>query len=442
MDSINIGVSILNRSNIPEIFQGARPSSVTNLSKVLEPGYIKGDNIAAVWRWRESGDYSIFPNLLIGSEENIIDALAWSSSFFKEVGSLSGLVRILLLDDLKNTLQCSDNCIALSFKQLGDVFSAIVGEIISRQDSGVTEESITQAAAFNTLTFAVVRAAIVAPHINKLTVASRWSTLFEESKDPKQRKITEAVLDRIDEIDIHNNRSQKDRDVYFKETLFELPGSSTRKRKSSAKDKTKNTQVFMSEDFWRDVSSMSSEALTRVIDEVVPNIIQSTSVNEYEKCEIIAKLVGHVSNKLDNQLELSRTFLEHMPLLGISIGRNMYRPHSGNILATNKGVGWKIVARLVEAHDIFSTPLCDSSWMDWSITGKRNIEKKPDQKIIEMFPGYNYFRRQAVASRANDDRRIDRDNLRTRSDIEALGRIQGALEHALGTLHSLRQDRR
>lgn len=382
-----IGLLRLERNGLPGLLQGAEPESIfapEDMKGAVAPNTPR--ELCAVWNIAPSGYRTILPNLIIGIEAALQDALAWSSSFLTGVGPITGLVRVLSTSEFSDFVVFKPERYPRSINDLSQAVSLIIGEICARQGTAAEVEKLTVANASNTLAFAVLRAATVSPYFDPDEVARRWRTVHAADLRGAQDRVTDVVIELCQDIMSTTSFGSNHRP----HGMLQFQGLDQPEIGFAPHQMSRELMRALPHSLLHRANEMGAEEVVRVADVVFPALLRMPKVSPGERAEVAASIATRANPDLGNQLELVRDLINELPELGVFLGRNYSKNAPGRILSVNDGAGWRIAGRLAADFDFFSFPTADLSWTEFKVLDSLADTRRKairGRRTVELLPG-------------------------------------------------------
>jgi hypothetical protein len=193
---------------------------------------------------------------------------------------------------------------------------------------------------------------------------------------------------------------------------------------------------------------LSAEQLVDILDQMGPALERATETSPSERAALLAKLISRTNPELDNQLELARPMLEGLPEISLWLTKAVAAQAPGKLLAANKGIGWKVAARLASQFDPLALPISDLGWLEFQLARQgadKAGRKRHAYDSVEIFPGHAISRATVDAKprieQVEKSSRNRPSRSKTQVSDEPLAYAERNLEEALYTIQNLRRGR-
>lgn len=442
-----IGIREFDRSTLADLLQGRGPERSMTLGRWLDNESFTG-NPTAVWSLDQWGNHGFLPNLLIGSDSAITDLLAWSKVYLQGIGPLTGVMRVLTGTEFQRLFGARPP-INLCVESLAPIIAICTGEVLARYGASASEQLLTASTVSNTLSFSLFRAQFVAPELERDEVVRRWRAVQNGSLDQEYDRITSLVMEMTDEavrLLFQHGRWSKSynynqtfdfgeaRGLSMSHFRHVIPASASR---------------LFPDAFWEHLEEFGAEQLVGILDEIGP-VLERTrdDTSASDRAALLAKLISRTNPEIDNQLELARPMLTSLPEIGLWLTKYVAEQSPGKLLSVNKGVGWKLAARLSSWFDPLALPSADITWQELQLSGSSadmSERKRPSYRAVEIFPGHAVSRHAVNSSTLVETaekvtrRRSSRSKIQSPQEI--LAHAEQNLEEVLYTLQKLRRSK-
>ncbi|MFK4771727.1 hypothetical protein [Rhizobium sp. ZW T2_16] len=434
METDRIGVCRFDRNGFVDMLQGQEPEQIVYEKEFLYIAESTKEMVAA-WRLGIGDQRSVLPNILVGTENQLRDVMAYARSYLKGLGPVSGLIRLCTSRELSDIFSVER---FLSANDAGIIVSLIFGEIASRLGNAADEDKLTLSRACNTLVFCLARAHILHPSVDSMEVLQKWAVVTKTDGDRRQMIVSERIVDLFTTTADHLNWGVGRRSSFmFADDAWEKLGQEY---------SSKELKKYYSSQFWAEASQMTAEGLLRTIDNTFPQLMGVKGASSVEKSAVMARLISKVNSDLSNQLIIARPMSDELPELGIFLGKFFAESEPGKIQSVNDGIGWKIAARLSEHFDPYGLPVADLSWSELQLGSAvaRDQTRNSISHRVEILSGIDVARPADQAASVKADRGgygTVRRQGQKRNYEDALESAERNLEEAMEALRALRRYR-
>ncbi len=440
-----VGILEFDRSMFADLLQGKGPERSTTLATWLNGASFTGQ-VTAIWALDRWGGPGFLPNLIVGSDNAVIDLLAWSTVFLQGSGPVSGIMRVMTLDDLMG-LSDESRLRDLRVETLAPLIAVCIGEILARRGVAARVDLLTTEAVTSTLSYSLFRAQLIASAMGRDEVVRRWKSVQGAHLEQKHDRITELVLGMVDDalsaLSPHD-RSEEFR--YHRAIDFAQSKSSANSRLRQAIPAA--TSRLFPDEFWEDSEKLSAEQLVDILDQMGPVLERAAETSPSERAALLARLISRTNPELDNQLELARPMLDGLPEIGLLLATAVAAQAPGKLLAANEGIGWKVAARLASQFDPLALPISDLGWLEFELARQgadKAGRKRQAYGTVEIFPGHAVSRVSVAAASGIEqvDKPTGHRSARSKTQVsdEPLAYAERNLQEALHTIQNLRRRR-
>lgn len=440
-----IGIRQFDRSTLADLLQGSGPERAMTLGRWLESESFAG-NLTAVWSLDQWGNHGFLPNLLTGSDSAITDLLAWSKVYLQGIGPLTGIMRVMTGIELQRVFE-SHPPIDLCVESLAPIIAICAGEVLARYGASASEQLLATSTVSNTLSFSLFRAQFVAPALERDEVVRRWRAVQSGSLDQEYDRITGLVIEMTDNaIRLLFQRDRWGKSYHYNRT-FDFGEARSLSMSDLRHVIPAPVSRLFPDAFWEHLEELGAEQLVDMLDKIGP-VLERTrdDTSASDRAELLAKLISRTNPEIDNQLELARPMLASLPEIGLWLAKYVADQSPGKLLSVNKGVGWKLAARLSSRFDPLTLPSADLTWQELQLgasSADMSERKRPSYRAVEIFSGHTVSRQTAHSSTLVEPaekvtrRRSSRSKIQSPQEI--LAHAEQNLEEALYTLQKLRR---
>lgn len=439
-----VGILEFDRSMLADLLQGRGPERSTTLASWLKSTSLTG-RLTAIWAL-DWGSPGFLPNLIVGSDNAVIDLLAWSTVFLQGSGPVSGIIRVMTVDDLMG-LSEQPRLRDLRVETLAPLIAVCIGEILARRGAAARVDLLTTEAVTSTLSYSLFRAQFIAPAIGRNEVVRRWKSVHGAYLEQKHDRITELILEMVDDALMALSPNDRSGEFQYHRAI------DIAQFKSSANSRLRQsipaaTSRLFPDEFWEDSEKLSAEQLVDILDQMGPALERAAETSPSERALLFARLISRTNPDLDNQLELAKPMLEGLPEIGLWLAKAVAAQAPGKLLSANEGIGWKVAARLSSQFDPLALPISDLGWLEFELARQgadKAGRKRQAYGTVEIFPGHVVSRVPVEPASGIDQVQKPTRNRSTRSKTqvsdEPLAYAERNLEEALYTIQNLRRRR-
>ncbi|VTQ54690.1 Uncharacterised protein [Campylobacter jejuni] len=438
MREIKVNIAKFERHRLPELLQGKiTPEQNISFSKLANEKFI-ASGLMAVW---EKGHDRLnpLPHFIVGAPSALSDLCAWSAAFMKEIGPLSGIIRLVEPSQIKESPKVENAIVTDDLKIVSQQISIIMAEVIARSSSENVPERIELRTCLSTVSFAIFLAKNHGLHIKPKEIASRWTKSRGLVQGNEQNRVTESVIAACQLIhqDININ-SNSFNDFYSQSSSIfkknpELPLISESVENDYLKRLLEDPEL----------SRKPKEDLVQVIDHVISNFTLNRTDASFDFIPI-ARLITQTTNGLANQVALLGKSASALPELILMLGVLNGSLPPPDILSSYNGVGWKLLSRLTERFDPFKRPDCDISFEEaYLYTGlNENIKiTGVSRQRVEIAWGINVdiITNRSGGNAISSSNNSSRDKNRYPDIVPAINSIEHRLKDAMEMLRYLKE---
>ncbi len=415
------------REELGQILQGPIdrvPVEKNSLSEFISRG--RSGELTCVWR-RSSGE---LPVLLTGKSDDLADACAWSAAYLTGVGPLSGIMRILPSEAVNsNTFSRDGGDIGHVEPRIAHLFVGLIfGELYARASPGSRSVQASLTAATSSLSFALARACLQ-PHLFSLEqVFNRW----QFARDVTRSSITHRIDECVKEVS---------RELASPNLLTTSMGPG---QLALARSRSLDLNKILDSDAQSELARIDkepAEARVRIADKLLAQVAMSDA-------PLISRGLGaaYIARKATNnylaQRGLIEPVFEKLPEASVWLGLMQGDEPLGQLLGTEGGLGWRVLARIEERVDFLARPTCDISVDELRIYSGAHRSELPgttSRVVVEIIPGVN-----ATLSKpgSQSDKAAKRPPKRSYKQSDTLDAVSESLEAALQAIAELRNSRR
>lgn len=437
MREIKVNIARFERDMLPELLQGElKPEQSISLSRLANEKFI-ASGLIAVWA-KERDLLNPLPHFIVGAPGALSDLCAWSSAFMKNIGPLSGIIRLVEssqiaeLPKIENTAETND------LEIVSQQISIILAEVIARSSSGNAPERIELRSCLSTVSFAIFSAKNRGLFIEPKEIASRWTKARGLIESNEQNRVTESVMSVYSLINQYSNVSVND----FNQ--FDFYGSNTLKQNPELplepETKENNYLKRLLED--SEFNNKPKEELVKVIDHIIPKFTRNRMDESLDYLPF-AKLIKQTTSGLANQIALLGQSASTLPELILFLGFLNGSSPPPDILSSYNGVGWKLLSRLTERFDPFKRPDCDISFEEAYLYRGLNNDSKivgTNRQRVEIAWGLNVevIINRPIGNNLQPSSSAYRDKNQLPDIIPAISSIERRLKDAMEMLRYLK----
>lgn len=356
MREIKVNIARFERDRLPELLQGKiTPEQNVSFSRLANEKLIASGLVAV---WEKERDYlNPLPHFIVGAPSALSDLCAWSAAFMKDIGPLSGIIRLVEPSQIKELPKVENAIVTNDLKIVSKQISIIMAEVIARSSSESVPERIELRTCLSTASFAIFLAKNRGLHIEPKEIASRWTKSRGFAQGNEQNRVTESIMAVYPLIHQDSNiKANSLNDFYFHNSNIFKQNPELPLEPESVEN---NYLKQLLED--PGLSRKPKEDLVKVIDHIISKFTRNRMDESFDFLPI-AKLITQTTNGLANQVALLGQSASALPELILMLGVLNGSLPPPDILSSYNGVGWKLLSRLTERFDPFKRPDCDISF--------------------------------------------------------------------------------
>lgn len=356
MREIKVNIARFERDRLPELLQGKiTPEQNVSFSRLANEKFIASGLIAV---WEKERDYlNPLPHFIVGAPSALSDLCAWSAAFMKDIGPLSGIIRLVEPSQIKELPKVENAIVTNDLKIVSQQISIIMAEVIARSSSENVPERIELRTCLSTASFAIFLAKNRGLHIEPKEIASRWTKSRGLVQGNEQNRVTESIMAVYPLIHQDSNINANSFNDFYLHNLNifkqnpELPLEPEPVENNYLKRLLGDPGL----------SRKPKEDLVKVIDHIISKFTRNRMDESFDFLPI-ARLITQTTNGLANQVALLGQSASALPELILMLGVLNGSLPPPDILSSYNGVGWKLLSRLTERFDPFKRPDCDISF--------------------------------------------------------------------------------
>jgi hypothetical protein len=424
--------STIRREQLIELLDGRRDTQLRegDLSSLKNADL--GNSLLVAWSGKQRSKLSPLPQIIVARSSALLrDLYAWSASYVRGMGPLSGVARTLSLEQLQVV---ADRRRDREFWPLAPgAIGLVLCETIAQNRRGDLE-GVLNARPNITLSFALIRA---------------WTLGYPPDA------IAEVIdgylrLPRDNEKDFDRDLARSVTEVVF--SLFDIdasPGllpSSPKSWMTQLRTGRKVASLIAdvltpfadARDVFANFDQLTPEQRVKLFDVVAPRIVAAneshpTSDNAFA----LAFAAFALRPGLEQQASLMSEHAEKLPKAWLWLGALQTFSRISDILTIGQGSGWRIAREIVRDDDLWDAPRCDLSILELDVllSAKTQISRSLMRKQrleVEIYPLITTAIR-GTASERNVSEGPERNFARS------LDLIGGRLNEALAMLKVLRE---
>ncbi|MBY4839565.1 hypothetical protein [Pantoea sp. DY-5] len=375
MREIKVSIARFERDRLPELLQGEIvPEQSISLSRLANEKFIAYELIAV---WKSERDYlNPLPHFIVGSPEALSDLCAWSAAFMKDIGPLSGIIRLVEPYQVKALPKTVINKFNSHLEIVSRQVAIILAEVIARTSSGNFSDRIELKSCLSTVSFSIFLAENRGLKIDAKEISDRWTKARGLAQASEQNRVTKSVLSAYMLVNQDSYLKSSDVEHRNPELIFE-PDS----LENDYLKKLLNEPGF---------NRKPKEDLVKVIDYIIPKLIKNHADESLDYLPF-AKLLTQTTSGLANQVALLGQSVSALPELVLLLGVLNGTSAAPDILSSYNGIGWKLISRLTEMLDPFKRPDCDISFEEAYMYSRINDNTKSlgNRQRVEIAWGIN-----------------------------------------------------
>jgi hypothetical protein len=390
----------LKREELLDLAQGkagsVRSVSSSQLAELSAP---KG-MVTAIWRAPSSASCSPLPQVILGDTATLEDLFAWSASYLRGMGPITSQTRIITPDIFRLALEAQPKNAWREFA--GAAVGTILNEVQMHAHRVIPFTGITLAACRSTLSFALMRAAILGINDNALSMVAE---LWAQARSLTGQTLPAVPIETISQVTVALAKARlgfkfdgrTESNQWFNTMLSDSRIPALLREIGTAFGPLPNELAL--EGF----IEQTAEARVRLLDDLGPVLISHSTRSRAEKAFAIALIAYLCRPGLQQQATLLASFGNEIPESLLWLGALQGAVPFTDTLAEGDGLGWRVARDLFEPGDLFAPPTCDIALSELQIVGRgkagaRMIKALAKARIdVELFPGISIFVRATQA---------------------------------------------
>ncbi|MFI2991035.1 hypothetical protein ACNYDF_06290 [Klebsiella aerogenes] len=356
MREIKVNIARFERDRLPELLQGEiKPEQSISLSRLANEKFI-ASGLIAVWA-KERDFLNPLPHFIVGSSSSLSDLCAWSAAFMKNIGPLTGIIRLVEPSQIKEFPKVENTIEANDLEIVSQQISIILAEVIARSSLGNAPERIELRSCLSTVSFAIFLAKNRGLYIEPKEIASRWTKARGLVQANEQNRVTESVLSFYSHINQYPDANANQLEQFYNHGFNisiqnpELPLELEIIENNYLKKLLDDPKI----------NKTPKEDLVKIIDDIIPKFTRGRMDEAFDYLPF-ARLITQTTSGLANQVALLGQSASALPELILMLGVLNGSSPAPDILSSYNGVGWKLLSRLTERFDPFKRPDCDISF--------------------------------------------------------------------------------
>ena len=352
--------AVIRREQLLELLEGRgpRPKEDIRLSAVETRSQ---DELVAIWTVGRVKVLSPLPQVIVGNDNCLDDLFAWSGSYLRELGPISGLVRTLSFDQLHDALTRKPP------KEVWDVAAGAVGVIVAevwcRSGPRIGLEEAAVAAPNSTLAYAMVRSwalgyrdEIVGENLK------RYVKIANVLGRPVRADISQSIMHIVStlvgatKIEGVGQREHSDTASWW-ELL--RGGVSVYDVLPEVLQYPKD--LFGTKDI-EQLREMTAEDRVKFFDMLAPTLLHAGGRAERRHSAFALALTAFLCRPgFLQQATLLREYADKLPEAVLWLGALQVLSPLMDTLLLQSGAGWRIARELYRVGDIFAAPNAEAS---------------------------------------------------------------------------------
>lgn len=423
--------------------RGPRPTKDGQLSAV---GSGPQDKLIGIWKVARTESVSPLPQVIVGDDKSLDDLFAWSGSYLRELGPISGLVRTLSFDQLSNALAREPP------SRLWDVAAGAVGIVVAevwcRSGPNIGLEEAAVVVPNSTLAYAMLRS---------------WALGF-------RREIVQETFDRyVKSATILGRPMSADIAQSVLLVVSTLIGSTESRGENS--DTTKWWEALRAgvsaydvlpevlhhpRDLFavRDVEQvreMTAEERVKFFDLLAPTQLDEGGKSQQRHAAFALALTAFLCRPgFLQQVTLLRKYAEKVPEAVFWLGALQVLSPMTDTMLLQSGAGWRIARELCRKGDLFAAPTTEASIAEIEklsgVASKsyQNLVERPRIEI-EIYPmivsSFRGGRDSGTATGHRTKEYYENLSAENRMYSEKIGILETQLEEAIQLVRSMRRSK-
>ena len=344
-----------------------------------------------IWTGARAKALSPLPQVVVGDNKCLDDLFAWSGSYLRELGPISGLVRTLSFDELNDALTREPPKEA--WEVAAGAIGVVVAEVWCRSGQRIGLEEAAVAAPNSTLAYAMLRSWALGYRGEIVgEVFSRYVKASTAFGRPMDADISQSILHvvrtlvGVTERRRGGKRENSDTTGWWEQlrrgvSVYDVIPEVLRDPRD----------LFGTRDI-EQIREMTAEDRVRFFDMVAPTLLNRGGRAEQRHSAFALALTAFLCRPgFVQQATLLREYAEKAPEAVLWLGALQILSPLTDTLFLQAGAGWRIARELFRAGDVFAAPYVEASMTEFEkLSGVRsksfrNVVER-SRVDIEMYP--------------------------------------------------------
>lgn len=438
--------TVFRREQLLELLEGRGPRPKKD-NRLLALGSCANADLVGIWTTARTMAFSPLPQVITGTHECLDDLFAWSGSYLRELGPLSGLVRTVSLEQLNSAL------IRKPPQELWEIAGAavgiVVGEVWCRSGSRISLEEAATATPSSTLAYAMMRSwALGYRAENTREVFDKYVKVSQLLGHPLQNDIGRSVFHVVNTV-VGASEDQEAARVRNSVTSrwWELLRGGVSVYDLLAEVLQYPKDLFGAGSI-EEIKEKTAEERVRFFDLVAPTLVNKHDRIEERGAAFALALAAFVCRPgFFQQATLLREHAEKLPETILWLGAFQVLSPLSDSLLLQSGAGWRIARELDRAGDVFSAPIGDGSVAEveklsrvksrgfLGLVEKSRVDIEIYPMIVSTFRG---AKDNASVSRLGEKEYVENMLMENRMYMEKLDLLEVQLHEALHIVRNVR----
>lgn len=431
--------TVFRREQLLELLEGRGPWPKSD-NRLTAVRHCSKTDLVGIWTAARAKAFSPLPQVIVGTDECLGDLFAWSGTYLRELGPISGLVRTMTLAQFDSALTRSPP------KELWEIAGAavgiVIGEVWCRGGPRIRLEDAATATPNSTLSYAMMRSWALGYRTERSReVFDEYVKAAQMLGHPLQENIAQSVLDVVGTV-VGAGGARKDEKARISVVSgwWELLRGSVDVYELLPEVLSYPRDLFGARDV-EGIRGKTAEERVQFFDVLAPKLAKESEKSGDGSAAFALALSAFVCRPgFFQQATLLREFAERMPEAILWLGALQMLSPLADTLLLQSGAGWRIARELDRPGDAFSVPnseACMAELEKLSLAKSRTyrgLVQKPrvDVEIYPMIVSTFRGMKESPAGRGPSEREhMENILMESRLYLEKLSLLEVRLHEAL-----------
>ena len=431
--------AVFRREQLLELLEGRGPWP-KNDNRLTAVRHCGKTDLVGIWTTARAKAFSPLPQVIVGTDECLGDLFAWSGTYLRELGLISGLVRTMSLAQFDSALTRSPP------KELWEIAGAavgiVIGEVWCRSGSRITLEEAATATPNSTLSYAMMRSwALGYRTEHSREVFDKYGKVAQILGHPLQENIARSVLDVVGTVVGAGGYEEDEKArISVVSGWWELLRGNVNVYEVLPEVLRYPKDLFGARDI-EGIKGKTAEERVQFFDVLAPMLAKESEESGDRGAAFALALSAFVCRPgFFQQATLLREYAERLPEAILWLGAFQMLSPLADTLLLQSGAGWRIARELDRPGDVFSVPnaeACMAEVEKLSLAKSRayrSLFEKPrvDVEIYPMIVSTFRGMKEGPAARAQSEREyVENILMENRTYLEKLSLLEVRLHEAL-----------